>query len=464
MSKKYNKSVFIFTRDLRLNDNTTLMHLLENSETVIPIFIFNPDQIINNDYKSENSVRFMCESLDELDDELRNRKSRLVYFLNDPEKVINNLLKSDDQIKCVGMNKDYSPFATKRSNKILKICNEYNVDYVSLDDYLLTGTDGSVTKDDGTIYVKFTPFYKAAKKVKVNKPSVNKYKNYMNSRNKLDNEYNKNIHDLYETDKDYKPYVIGGRSNALKILDTLNKFNHYNISRDVPIEETTHLSAYLKFNVVSIREVYYAFKKKLSGNNKLFVQLVWRDFYMLIMKHYPHVIGHPMREKYDIKWDTNTAAFNKWKTGNTGIPIVDAGMRQLNTTGWMHNRVRMIVADFLIKILHIDWRLGEKYFAQNLVDYDIALNNGNWQFIASTGTDSQPYFRIFNPWRQIEKFDNECEYIKKWIPELANIDDKIIRNWNTEYDNDHDTKYVKPIVINIREEAEKSIKLYKKYV
>ena len=460
MPKKYNKSVFIFTRDLRLSDNTTLLNLLENSETVIPIFIFNPKQIANNEYKSENAIRFMCESLEELDDALRKYKSRLFYFYDDPNNIIDHLLKDKD-IKCVGINKDYSPFAVKRSDKILKLCDKYEVDFISLDDYLLTGTDTSVTKADGTIYVKFTPFYRVAKKAKVNKPIINKYKNYLNNKNKLNKEYNKDIHDLYNTNDDYKPYSIGGRSHALKILNNINNFNNYNTERDIPIEETTHLSAYLKFNVVSIREVYYAFKKKLSINNKLFVQLYWRDFYMLIIKHYPHVVGHPMKEKYNIKWKANTAYFNKWKTGKTGIPIVDAGMRQLNQTGWMHNRVRMIVADFLIKILHIDWQLGEKYFAQNLVDYDIAQNNGNWQFIASTGTDSQPYFRIFNPWRQIEKFDHDCEYIKKWVPELANLDDKIIRNWNTEYDNKHDTKYVKPIVIDIREEAEKSIKVYK---
>lgn len=182
---------------------------------------------------------------------------------------------------------------------------------------------------------------------------------------------------------------------------------------------------------------------------------------MNIIFHYPHVIGSPMKSNYNIKWENNIKYFKAWKTGNTGIPIIDAGMRQMNTTGWMHNRVRLIVSNFLVKVLRIDWRYGEKYFAQQLIDYCPAQNNGNWQWSASTGTDSQPYFRFFNPWRQAKLYDKECRYIKKWVSELKDIPCTDIHNWFSKYKN-YKTTYPKPIVLNIKKEVQKTMKLFTK--
>lgn len=449
----------MFTRDLRLEDNTSLIEALKKSEEVIPIFIFNPMQVTNNTYKSDNCVQFMCETLDELDKELHKKGSKLFYFYGEPGKIINSLLKNDSDIQAVFCNMDYSPFARKRSSSILKVCEKNKVTFTSLEDYMLTSAE-AVTKPDGSPYVKFTPYHRAAKKKDIREITKNNFSNYVSNRYKVKHEYTKDIHDFYT--KNPNLLVHGGRDNALKILSEIKEFDDYNKTRDYPTQQTTQLSAYLKFNCVSIREVYYTFKKKLKSTNNLFTQLYWRDFYMSIIYWFPHAVGNPMKLNYHIKWENNKTWFEKWKMGKTGIPIVDAGMRQMNETGWMHNRLRMIVANFLIKILHIDWMWGEKYFAQSLVDYDIYNNNGGWQWSSSTGSDSQPYFRIFNPWRQAEKFDKECEYIKKWVPELKDIPNKDILKWDTTYSNYKEAKYPKPIILDIKKQVKKTMDLYEK--
>lgn len=457
MTKIYKKSLFIFTRDLRLNDNTSLIKALETSELVIPIFIFNPDQLGDgNKYKSNNCIQFMIESLDELNNNLNEKNSRLFYFYGNPSDIINKLIPQLS-IDSVYMNIDYTPFAKKREDKLKTICKHHNIIFNSYEDYMLTGVD-KVLKSDKTPYVKFTPYQRVATKQKINDIRKNMFTNYISKNTKIVGEYKKNIHNFYVKNPDL--LVNGGRSNALKILGKISEFKNYNKSRDFPTLNTTYLSPYLKFNVVSIREVYYIFKQKLSASNKLFIQLYWRDFYMNIIHHHPYVIGGPMKKNYNIKWTNDKLLFKKWCTGNTGIPIVDAGMRQMIKTGWMHNRLRMIVSNFLVKILHIDWQWGERYFAQHLVDYDVANNNGGWQWSASTGSDSQPYFRIFNPWRQSEKFDKDALYIKKWVPELGLVPSKDIHKWNTEYENYKEIKYDKPIIMDMKKAVDKTIKLY----
>ena len=220
----------------------------------------------------------------------------------------------------------------------------------------------------------------------------------------------------------------GGRKEALHLLKNIAHLKNYKEIRNFPaLAGTTHLSAHNKFGTVSIREVYQTIVKCFGKTHTLINELYWRDFFTHILYHFPHVLGEAFHKKYnDIRWENNKNFFKKWCLGMTGFPIVDAGMRELNQTGYMHNRVRMIVASFLVKDLHIDWRWGEKYFAQQLIDYDPAVNNGNWQWAASTGCDAQPYFRIFNPWRQQVQYDPDCVYIKKWLPELINISPKII--------------------------------------
>jgi deoxyribodipyrimidine photo-lyase len=224
--------------------------------------------------------------------------------------------------------------------------------------------------------------------------------------------------------------LIGGRNHANQILQEIAKYENYKDTRDFPgLNNTTKLSSYLKFGCISIREVYHQISKSLGKNHELIRQLYWRDFYLYIAFHFPYVFKRAFLQKYEkIPWRYNLDDFDKWKSGKTGYPIIDAGMRELNETGFMHNRIRMITASFLIKNLFLNWKWGMKYFAEKLIDHDTSVNNGSWQWAASTGVDSLPYFRIFNPWRQQKKFDKNCNYIKKWIPELRELKPKEIHN------------------------------------
>lgn len=464
MTTKYNNSIFLFTRDLRLKDNTTLNDILENSENVLPIFILDKRQITEkNSFRSINCIQFMFESLQDLNNQLKEKNSKLYIFYGITEKIIEKLLKNNE-FDCIGLNFDYTPFAVKRQNKIKKLSESYECDFINKEDYMLTGVDKAL-KLDGSIYVKFTPYHRIAKNVKIDNIKIIKKNNFIKNINNL------NLPKLIKIDKIFDEMKIeknenlnvnGGTKIAEKILNNLDKFNNYNDDRNHPSLQTTLLSAYNKFGCVSIRQVYHKFKKYLKNSNSLFTQLYWRDFYYTIAFHNPHIFKGAMNQNYDkIIWENDSTKFKKWKKGLTGIPIVDAGMRQMNNTGYMHNRCRMIVSNYLIKILRIDWRKGEKYFAQTLVDYDPSQNNGGWQWSSSSGTDSQPYFRIFNPWRQSENFDKNCEYIKFWIPELKEVENKDIHKWYEKY-SDYDVKYPKPITLDIKSETKKTISMYKK--
>jgi len=246
--------------------------------------------------------------------------------------------------------------------------------------------------------------------------------------------------------------------NQDQIIKILKKQKHYSHTRDDLSTETSGLSAYIKFGCISIREVYKKFK-----TNKPFVrQLFWRDFYANVIYSFPHVLGHSLKPAYDkIKWSYNHKYIEAWKNGMTGYPVVDAGMRQLNKTGYMHNRARLIVASFLVKTLLVDWRVGEKYFATKLTDYDPASNNGNWQWISGGGADSQPYFRIFNPWEQAKKHDPDCIYITTWIPELKDVPKKDILNWDSEYESYKNIHYPKPL-LDYYETKDDTLAAYKK--
>jgi deoxyribodipyrimidine photo-lyase len=460
-------AIFIFTRDLRLEDNIPLINALKNNKYVLPIFIFNPVQITDdNSYKSNNCVQFMIECLDDLNNELKTKGSRLFYFYGDTYDILKKIINKSDkyEINSIYISQDYSPFAKKREKDIKSLCKEKELNFVLMENHMLTGVD-KVKKDNGEFYKKFTPYYRTALKLDVDEPIKNSYKNYIKKSYEFDFEFNKDIHKFYK--KNDNILVHGGRQNALNILKKIKDFKNYNVDREIPsLHGTTYLSAYLKFNVVSIREVYKYFDKYLSSKNKLLTQLYWRDFYMHIMYHYEPVKSN---RKYDLKWENNASWIKKWKSGETGIPIIDAAMTQMNTCGWMHNRCRMIVSNFFIKIMRCDWTIGEKYFAQMLVDYDFFSNNGGWNWSASTfsgldfSLDSQPYFRVFNPWRQAETYDAECEYIKKWLPQLKDVPAKDILNWNDseireKYKN---IDYHNPIIEDIQAEFKKTLKLIK---
>jgi len=419
-------NIYIFRRDLRITDNTTL-NKLNNKINLLPIFIFNKYQIDKkyNKYYSENAVQFMFECFNDL--------PFLNFYNSDNDINVLEDLNKRFKIDTIAFNKDYTPFARKRDEEIFKWCKKNNIKVLSNEDYTLH-TIGSICKDDKKPYLKFTPFYKKGLLIKPNAISSKSFK-FIKDKNALkDNSFlkpkeNKNIN------------VRGGRNNALTILKKVknNYFKDYDNERDYPyLDKTTKLSAYIKFGCISIREVYYC----LPLQHSIIRELFWHDFYANITFYFNLEL---FNKKYkNIKWDNNKILFEKWKTGNTGFPLVDAAMRQLNKIGWMHNRCRMVVASFLVKNLFIDWRLGEEYFASMLVDYDPSSNNGGWQWCASTGTDSQPYFRIFSPTSQLKTFDKDCLYVKKWVEELKDVDNKVIINWENKQKKE--IKYPKPII------------------
>jgi len=424
--KRYKKALFIFHRDLRLSDNTGLAAALHQSEQVVPVFIFDQIQVgQGNTYRSNAAVQFMFESLADLDAALNKKRGHLFCFEGHTQQVVKKLL-TQHHVDAIFSNRDYTPFARKRDEQLAKIAKAHGVGLVMHDDALLCNPDTLLT-GKGTPYTIYGAFLKKAVQQKVAEPAgLVKGTFFMGqlagslSLALCKKQYGVPDRALAET---------GGSQAAHRILKKLADFKKYTAMRDYPVQKTTRLSAHLKFGTVSAREVYHAVKEH-KADATLLKQLYWRDFFTYIAYHFPHVFGHAFVKKYEhVTWKENKQWFKQWCEGKTGFPIVDAGMRELNETGYMHNRVRMIVASFLTKDMHIDWRLGERYFAQHLVDYDPCVNNGNWQWSASTGADAQPYFRIFNPWLQQKKFDADCQYIKTWVPELSDLSAREIHNW-----------------------------------
>lgn len=396
-------NIFIFRRDFRIVDNLALNMLIDEcgNKGIYPMFIFNPKQIYakNNQYFSNNCVQFMIESLDNLDKHIH-----VNYYEGDDIEVLTKLSKKH-KINSIAYNKDYSPFAIKRDSIIEEWAKSKEIPIITAEDYTLYPM-GAIQNNKGEPYQVFTPFYKKSLLIKVKAPeplAVNRV-------NVIKNIKAFDKHKYYVVNDDLA--VRGGRENALERFK--NIMTDYAKVRDYPaLDKTTKLSAYIKFGCVSIREVYFNYNKV----KELQRELIWREFYANILYYFPYVLGNSFKEKYDtIGWTNNKEWFKKWCQGKTGYAMVDAGMCQLNKTGWMHNRLRMITAMFLTKDLLIDWRWGEKYFATKLVDYDPASNNGGWQWSASTGTDAQPYFRIFNPELQLKRYDKDYEYIRTWMP------------------------------------------------
>jgi deoxyribodipyrimidine photo-lyase len=331
--------------------------------------------------------------------------------------------------------------------------------YVMYDyDYYLC-EPGSVLNGSGDPYVKFTPYYETARKKKVEKPSKMRKLHLTTSSAQVPNKITlEQAMKKFVGNENPDILVHGGRTEAIKQMRIAAKnIKHYEKTRDELSKPTSQLSAYIKFGNISIREVYYAFK----SNHAFIRQLYWRDFYSSVLYSFPRVLGHSLNPKYDkIRWHHNKKWLDAWYKGETGIPMVDASQRQLLQTGWTHNRGLMISSSILIKILLIDWRKGEQFYAQNLVDYDVASNNGGWQFSSGSGADSQPYFRYFNPYRQSKEHDENCEYIKKWIPELCDVPNDAIHDWETEWEKYKECGYPKPIV-DYAKQKEISIKMYK---
>jgi len=402
MANTYNQklNIFWFRRDLRLEDNRALDNALAEGLPLLPLFIF--DTNITGELPDDDPrISFIHSILSEIDKELRKYGSSLLIRKGDPEKTWKELVVSYD-INTVFINRDYEPYAVARDKKIEKILSEKRIPLHSFRDQVIF-EENDIVKSDSKPYTVFTPyknkwmqnFRQAARETAARKTEdKNLYK------------HNPVFPSLKE---------IGFRESHVNVRTfDLSVIKEYDKYRDYPsADRTSYLSAHLRFGTVSIRNIT---RLAFEQNQTFLGELIWREFFMQILYHYPHVVTENFRRSYDdIRWRNDEEEFRRWCNGETGYPMVDAGMRQLNETGYMHNRVRMITAGFLCKHLLIDWRWGEAYFARKLLDYELSSNNGNWQWAAGTGCDAAPYFRVFNPDLQQKKFDPEKEYIRKWV-------------------------------------------------
>ena len=436
MAEPYRTSLFLFRRDLRLDDNCGLLEALELSERVLPAFVFDPRQQPDaNDYFSPPAFQFLVESLADLDGRLADHDARLYRFRGLPHEVIDRLVTEHGEdlgLDAVFVNRDYTPFSRRRDAQIQELCAARGLHFHASSDLLLH-EPGEVLTGSGSPYRVFTPFYKAARKREIDEPRSLVSGTFVTE--DLDLAHGQELdEEMLEAAGGARQelHVHGGRGRALEILDRLGDFQDYETRRDVPAKDgTTSLSAHHKFGTVSVREVVAALRDALGSKAEpLIRELHWRDFFTQLAWFQPHVFGSTFQRDFDaVEWDEGDEAdarFEAWCRGETGFPLVDAGMRQLARSGWMHNRVRMVVASFLTKDLHLDWRRGERWFARHLVDYDPCVNNGNWQWAASTGADAQPWFRVFNPWSQQEKHDPEGVYIHRWVPDLEDVEPRVL--------------------------------------
>ena len=418
-----NFSVFWFRRDLRLDDNLGLNAALSSGLKVIPIFIFDTE-IINKLEKNDLRIKMIHAALVKLNDAMLGNRCNVGMYLGNPKAVFESLLKKY-KIKSVYTNRDYEPYALKRDRSIKSFLEKKNVTYKSFKDQVIFEKD-EVVKDDGNPYKVYTPYSrKWIETLNARGFETCKSETKLNCLASLELPYLT----LKEIGFDEKKFDIPLFNIDFKTIEK------YEETRNFPyLNSTSRIGAHLRFGFVSIRKLV---EKALKNSNKTYLkELIWREFFMQILWHFPYTQEKSFKPKYDrIKWLNNYEEFKKWCEGNTGYPLVDAGMRELNQTGFMHNRVRMLVGSFLCKHLLIDWRWGEKYFAKKLLDYEMSSNVGNWQWVAGCGVDASPYFRIFNPKEQIKKFDKDFKYIKKWVPEFQSslypkeiIDHKFARN------------------------------------
>lgn len=406
-------NIFWFRRDLRFEDNTGLFHALKAGLEVLPIFIFDQTILDRLDHKEDRRVDFIHQTIAAMQAILIEKGKTLWVGYGKPEEVMAQLTK-DFTVNAVYTNHDYEPSAIARDENIKNRLSEKGIVMHSFKDQVIFEKD-EVTKDDGKPYTIYTPY-------------ANKWRAHWEANVPTTNASEKLLLKLIS----HQPFPIpslqamGFKKTDLEIPS--KKYNATTVSkytdqRNFPAIKggTSHLSVHLRFGTISVRQLALETK---SLNSTFFNELIWRDFYHMILWHFPQVgKGKSFKPKYDlIKWRNNEAEFEAWCMGKTGYPIVDAGMRELNTTGFMHNRVRMIVASFLTKHLLIDWRWGEAYFAEKLLDFDLAANNGGWQWASGSGCDAAPYFRVFNPRLQTEKFDKDLKYIRHWVPELETFD------------------------------------------
>lgn len=405
-SMKSKVAIFWFRRDLRLEDNAGLCQALSSGHPVLPVFIFDRHILDRIDEKKDRRVDYIHQAISKLNIELKALHARLNTFYGDPLGIF-QMLSEKYAIQAVFCNRDYEPSAIHRDADVRGFFKQQHIPFSAFKDQVIFDRN-DVVKPDGTPYTVYTPYSKKWKELLAEtacEPFHSDVSNFFR-------QDFVEVHSLAEIG--FKKAQIDFVSPRLcaTIIDSYDKY------RDYPsLQRTTQLGIALRFGTISIRRcVTFALAHSQAWLN----ELIWREFFMQILYHFPKVVDQSFKAKYDyIKWLNHEHDFEKWRVGKTGYPLVDAGMRQLNETGYMHNRVRMIAASFLCKHLLIDWRWGESYFAQKLNDYDLAANNGNWQWASGSGCDSAPYFRIFNPTVQAEKFDKEHVYIKQWLPEFG---------------------------------------------
>ena len=398
-------NIFWFRRDLRLEDNTALNNALKQ-KNVLPIFIFD-SSILNELEKNDSRISFIHSLLKKINIKLKKHKSSILSYYGNPLEIWKKIILDHD-IECVYWNKDYEPYAIIRDKKILDFLNSNGINVKVYKDQVIF-EEFDILKNDNKPYTVYTPYKKKwlSKFNLIRNSALNINSEELNYSSFLD--LNSEIISLNE---------MGFVQSIIKVRDfNFEYIKNYDLIRDYPFkDQTSYLSPHLRFGSISIRKCV---KLALENNSTFLSELIWREFFMQILFHFPYVIDSCFKIKYEkINWLNDEGMYEKWCKGLTGYPLVDAGMRQLNQTGYMHNRVRMITASFLVKHLLIDWRWGERYFAKKLLDFELSSNNGNWQWAAGTGCDSAPYFRIFNPIEQLKKFDSKLIYVNQWINDL----------------------------------------------
>ena len=415
MSEHTLASLFWFRRDLRLFDNKGFFEALKGEYPVLPLFIFDREILDKLEDRKDRRVEFIHQVLSEIKSELNQLGSNIRIEFGKPLEVFQKIIR-ESRISQVFTNHDYEPYAMQRDEKVKQFLAEQNIPFHSFKDQCIFEKQ-EILSGQNTVYTVFTPYSKKWKAT-LTEDHLQNYDTEQLFHNLL-----KKDHPAFDNSKiislEAMNFIPVGQSFPDKKLRE-EIIKNYDQKRNFPaIPGTTRLSVHLRFGTVSIRQLV---KKAQNLNEAWLNELIWRDFYMMILSQFPHVAERSFRAKYDrIQWRNNEKEFEAWCQGQTGYPIVDAGMRELNQTGFMHNRVRMIVASFLTKHLLIDWRWGEAYFAKKLLDFDLSANNGGWQWASGSGTDAAPYFRVFNPTAQTKKFDPQLEYIKRWVPEINEL-------------------------------------------
>ena len=450
---EYRQAVCIFRRDLRLEDHKALQAACAQAEQVICLFVVDPRfAAVGRQFAKS----LLVDALAHLEQQLHKHQASLWLAYGSPEQALAQLSEFV-AVDSVFANLEYTPQGRQRDQQLSDYCQQHNI-ALQLEHDSLLFPPGFIAKADGAPYTVFTPFFKRALQYPVESSASTVAGEFLPAPSSL--QFNADaLRDYWQLDRQ-PDNALSVADMHTSIMEKLAELHDYDEVRDIPaLESTSGLSPLLKLGVISIRQCYQLIAASLGQQSPLLRQLYWRDFYYHIIWHFPHAMQKAFKPQYDaIAWQSDNEALQRWQDGLTGFPIVDAGMRQLRQTGFMHNRVRMIVASFLVKDLHLDWRLGEAHFKNLLIDYDSAVNNGNWQWAASTGCDAQPYFRIFNPWRQQQRFDPDCAYIKRWLPELRELSAKAIHA--LELSDEQPAGYPSPMV-NHKTAAEQAKALFK---